>query len=247
MSAIEHGRTGLSVERLQRIAELLDVPPSRLFMGESVATQAPRGPARQGGHDWRSFDDLELDPILEAASRLFVRRGFHATGMREVAAEAGLSVAGVYHHYPSKERILITLLDVAMDEIGWRIAAARDEGDTPELGFARMVEALALFHAVCGDLAFLGASEMRGITGDEHDRVVARRKDVQYALDDQARTCLQSGAFRHDDPHTATRAIATMCTSLPAWFRPDGPLTAQQVARQYAGFALALMGSRSTQ
>ena len=59
-----------------------------------------------------------------------------------------------------------------------------------------MVEALALFHAVRGDLAFLEASEMRALTGDERERVVGLRNDVQYALDEQARLCLEAGGFR---------------------------------------------------
>ena len=246
MSAVENGRTPVTVDRLQRIAELLEVPASRLLRAESIP--APATPSQEtggtSGADWRSFEGLELDPVLAAAARVFVRRGFHAASMREVAAEAGLSVAGVYHHYPSKEQILVNLLDVTMAELGWRITAARAEGKAPGESFALMVEALALFHAVRGDLAFLGASEMRGITGSERERVVALRNDVQYALDDQARACLDAGVFHNDDPHTTTRAIATMCTALPGWFHPEGPLSPQQVARQYAGYALAMMGVR---
>lgn len=243
LSAVEHGRTPLTVERLQRLATLLDVPAARLLAGEETTT--PPGPAEaaSGDRDWRDFSGIETDPVLEAATRVFVRRGFHAAGMREVAAEAGLSVAGVYHHYRSKQQILTALLDVTMAEIRWRVEAARLEGRTSVESFALMVEALALFHAVRGDLAFLGASEMRGLEGTELERVVALRNDVQYALDEQARVCLASGDFTVADPHTAGRAIATMCTSLPGWFRLDGPLTAQQVASQYAGYALALMGS----
>jgi AcrR family transcriptional regulator len=240
LSAVENGHTPLTVDRLRQIADLLDVPAARLLSGD-VPAASPAASVSAG--DWRSFDGIAIDSVLEAATRVFVRRGFHASGMREVAAEAGLSVAGVYHHYPSKEQILVALLDVTMAEIGWRLEAARAEGQTPVESFALMVEALALFHAVRGDLAFLGASEMRGITGTDRERVVGLRNDVQYALDRQAEVCLAEGTFHVDDLHTACRAIATMCTSLPAWFGLDGPLTAEQVAQRYASYALALMGA----
>lgn len=241
LSAVEHGRTPLTVERLQQLATLLGVPAARLLAGEE--TTATSGPAEttSGDQDWRDFSGIETDPVLEAATRVFVRRGFHAAGMREVAAEAGLSVAGVYHHYCSKQQILAALLGVTMAEIRWRVEAARLEGRTPVESFALMVEALALFHAVRGDLAFLGASEMRGLEGAERERLVAQRNDLQYALDEQAQVCLSAGDFTVADPHTASRAIATMCTSLPSWFHLGGPLTPQQVASQYAGYALALM------
>lgn len=241
LSALETGRTPLTVERLQRIATLLGIPAERLLRGETgLSATDPPAP-----RDWRAFDAISTTPLLEAATRTFVLKGFHAASMREVAAEAGLSVAGVYHHYPSKEHLLEAILNVTMSEIQWRIEAARDDGETPVESYALMVEALALFHAVRGDLAFLGASEMRGLTGEAHDRVVAMRNRVQYTMDDQAARCLEVGLFTCQDPRTVGRAVSTMCTSLPSWFRADGPISPEQIARQYAVMALTLMGAAS--
>lgn len=232
LSAVERGQTPLTVERLQQIADALHVPASRLLR-DDVRSPSPFGP--EDGRDWRRYDDADLRPVLAAAARLFVRKGFHATSMREVAAEAGLSVAGIYHHYPSKQKILMALMDLTMAEIRWRLLAARDEGPTPTEGFGLMVESLALFHAVRADLAFLGASEMRGLSGADLVRVRGLRNEIQHLLDEQATL-----AFPGADVRVACRAIATMCTSLPSWFRVDGPLTPQQAAREYAEFALRI-------
>lgn len=240
MSAVENDRTPLTVQRLQRIAELLGVPADRLVRGEPTRSGAPAGAVRSAveAGDWRRYDDLALGSVLEAATRLFVRQGFHATSMREVAAAAGTSVAGIYHYYPAKEQILVALMDMTMSEIRWRLLAAREEGADARESLELMVESLALFHAVRGDLAFLGASEMRGISGDELERVTALRDEVQYLLDEQAALAFPGAEIR-----TPCRAIATMCTSLPAWFRTDGPLTAQQVAKEYAVLAMAMLGA----
>ena len=51
--------------------------------------------------------------------------------------------------------------------------------------------------------------------------------------------------FRADYPHAAARAVVTMCTALPSWWRPDGPLTPEQVAEQYVDVALDMMRSRA--
>ncbi|MDT0200459.1 TetR family transcriptional regulator [Nocardioides sp. AE5] len=240
LSAVENGRTPLSVPRLQRIAELLEVTPGQLLRAELPVAPAPVDPAPS---DWRSFANLDLGPLLEAATRLFVRQGFHSTSIREIAAEVGLSVAGVYHHYPSKERIMARLMDTTMAEIRWRLIAARDDGETAAERFALMVESLALFHVVRGDLAFLGASEMRGLTGKNLARSTHQRAEVQHMLDEQAELAIADGDFTTPEPRTAARAIATMCTSLPSWFRTDGPITPGQVARSYATYAVAMMRS----
>ncbi|MDA0636159.1 TetR family transcriptional regulator [Nonomuraea sp. MCN248] len=261
MSAIETGRTPLTVDRLIEVAQVLEVPPTRLLTDAGTPAPAPApapasasaptlagvpAPASAtvagaGGGDWRLFGALELGPVLAAALRIFVARGYHAATMREVAAEAGLSVAGVYHHHASKQDMLVRLLDLTMADIRWRLLAARD-AEEGELGrFARMVEALALFHALRGDLAFLGASEMRSLAPEERVRIAALRDEVQHLLDEQAERAVAADGGKPVDVRTATRAVATMCTALPSWFRPGGPLSARQVARRYADYALALL------
>jgi AcrR family transcriptional regulator len=246
LSALERGLTPITVDRLERAAALLGTTASAL-LSAPVALAVPTPDrvaisAHSVPRHWRNFDDIAMDPILEAAIRHFVRHGFHATTMREIAAEAGLSVAGVYHHHPSKEHILVAILDITIDEITWRLQAAKVEGRDPVESFAHMVESLALFHAVRGDIAFIGASEMRALSSVERVRITAMRDDVQHALDRQAQHCVDAGHFYVDDLHTATRAIATMCTSLPSWFRLDGQLTPGAVAASYSAFALSMLG-----
>lgn len=51
------------------------------------------------------------EAILEAARLLFLRQGYHATGMREIAHDAGISLGAVYNHFISKEEILQEILD----------------------------------------------------------------------------------------------------------------------------------------
>lgn len=240
LSGIERGTTQVTVDRLERLSALLQTTGAALLNGE-VPVSVIRTPT-SAGPDWRRFAEIATNPILDAAVRLFVRQGFHATTMREVASEARLSVAGVYHHYPSKERLLVAILEITMNEIGWRIETARSEGGDAADSFALMVEALALFHAVRGDLAFIGASEMRSFSPEERARMTARRDDVQHALDEQARLGVEAGVFRVEDLPTATRAIATMCTSLPSWFRLGGRMAAEDVARQYARYSLTILG-----
>ena len=49
--------------------------------------------------------------VLDAALRLFSRRGYRATTVRDIADEAKVSTGNVYHHFPDKETIFRTLLD----------------------------------------------------------------------------------------------------------------------------------------
>ncbi|MDT9682846.1 TetR/AcrR family transcriptional regulator [Streptomyces sp. TRM76323] len=48
--------------------------------------------------------------ILDSATELFSRSGFNAVSLRDIAAHAGLTHAGLLHHFPGKEAVLIEVL-----------------------------------------------------------------------------------------------------------------------------------------
>lgn len=49
--------------------------------------------------------------ILDSATELFSRSGFHAVSLRDIAAHAGLTHAGLLHHFPGKESLLLQVLE----------------------------------------------------------------------------------------------------------------------------------------
>src|SRR5436853_3681360 len=50
------------------------------------------------------------EKILRAAERLFSTKGFHGTGLRDVADDAGVSVGNIYNHFATKEELFDSLL-----------------------------------------------------------------------------------------------------------------------------------------
>lgn len=49
--------------------------------------------------------------LLEAAARVYARRGFNGATLEEVAAEAGYTKGAVYGHFGSKENLLLALME----------------------------------------------------------------------------------------------------------------------------------------
>jgi AcrR family transcriptional regulator len=59
---------------------------------------------------------------LSAAEALFASRGFHGTSLRDVAAEAGMPLAGVVYHFPKKEALYGAVLEEIASELMSRLA-----------------------------------------------------------------------------------------------------------------------------
>lgn len=67
----------------------------------------------------RSVEDVEPGlacRIREAAAALFAEAGFHETGMRDIAEEAGASIGALYHYFPSKEDVFMAVLRHEYDQ-----------------------------------------------------------------------------------------------------------------------------------
>lgn len=256
VSAVENGKTGISVARLQQYAQALGVTAPQLLSGGAgiAAPGSDRAAAQPGSpqRDWRTFPPLVLDTVLRAAVDAFVDTGYHGSTMRDVAARAAMSVPGIYHHYPDKQALLVAILDATMAELHWRVAAACTGASTGIEQVRRIVEALALFHTHRQKLAFIGASEMRSLNPANRRRITESRNKVQHMLDAAIdRAAAEAGVSAAAgvatvlgdaaDRRIAARAIATMCTSLPQWFNAAGPATPEQTARAYGEFAVSLL------
>ncbi|WP_245553683.1 TetR family transcriptional regulator [Demetria terragena] len=233
ITAIEHGRTSITLERLTALASALETPATDLLGIQQASGSVPV-------QHWRDFAPLDLDPALSGAARAFVSTGYHGATMRSIALTAGVSPAGIYHHYASKHDLLRELMIRGVTDLLWRVESAFDEGAGEARRLEAVVESLALWHARRGDIAVIGASEMRSLDAIAHREVVLVRRRVQHLLDEA--TLQAAPTLDRREALDTARAIATMCTSIPRWFKPEGDMSPEDVARQHARFALRLAG-----
>ncbi|MFI6833633.1 TetR/AcrR family transcriptional regulator [Kribbella sp. NPDC050241] len=71
--------------------------------------------------------------ILAAARICFVREGFHATSMRDVQRQAGLSAGAVYRYYPKKEDLVIAIAQDNLSVVAGTIDAVMHQAPLPPL------------------------------------------------------------------------------------------------------------------
>lgn len=100
-------------------------------------------------------------------------------------------------------------------------------------------------------MAQLGSPECRrlltSIEEPARTRVARRRSSLQHLLDGGILRAVANEHAECPHPLETSRAIATMCTSLPQWFDVDGAMPAEAVAHEYANLALRMIGADPTQ
>lgn len=105
------------------------------------------------------------EAILEASRSLFLRQGYHATGMREIAHESGISLGAVYNHFQSKEEIFAAILAERNVYRAIVEGLSRARGDTAaELLASGFVEVMAMLKGKSDFpvLLFIDFLEFRG-------------------------------------------------------------------------------------
>ncbi len=191
---------------------------------------------------WRSYGPLALHPILAHAMEAFNEQGYHGTSVRNIAGRVGVTVPALYYHYENKQALLATLLETSIKDVLDRCRAAAEEaGADPLARFCGMVESIVLYMAHRRSLAFLD-TEIRSLEPQNRARYVALRDYLQHMLLDTVEAGRAEGVFTTPIPADAVRAVLVMCQGVANWFRPDGPLTAEEVAERHVLLSLGTVG-----
>jgi len=70
--------------------------------------------------------------LIAAARKLFTERGYHSVGIREFAAEAGLTRGALYHHFGDKESLFLAVYDAIQRDMMNKAARRHREPTRPD-------------------------------------------------------------------------------------------------------------------
>jgi AcrR family transcriptional regulator len=183
--------------------------------------------------------------ILEAAAQLFLENGFEATSVNAIARAANVSVPALYWHFESKTDICFSFLEVSMGAFADAVLGEPDEG-APDERLRQFVGnyVRAQLADRAGSTAFeklYTFGQLSTVLDDEHrERLVAVERRVIERLRSILRDGKAAGVFAVEDVKLAAFAIASACEYAFQWYRPEGPLSVNQVAERYARMMEAL-------
>ena len=171
--------------------------------------------------------------ILRAASEEFRERGFHATGMRDIARRLGMTVGNLYYYFRNKEALLAFCQRQALERL---LSLARWVREL-ELGAHQRLYLLVVGHVVClnegtpGSLAHL---EVEELGADWRAVVVAERDAYEAQVRQLIEEGVAEGSFAPTDVRVAAWAVLGAVNWTVKWFRTDGAQDARAIGRQFA-------------
>jgi len=169
--------------------------------------------------------------LLDAAVRVFARKGFHASRVGDIAEEAGVAHGLLYHYFKSKDEVL-----QAVFQENWRLLVARiesvEETDEPAADQLRHISAIVL-------RTWLHLPDVVRVVVQEFGRspeLAERIGELTLPIDALQRVIargIESGEFRRDiDPtFAATVVYGSIDELLTGWVLGRLPAGEEDVAK----------------
>lgn len=181
---------------------------------------------------------MTRDDILDAAAQVFSQKGYHAASMQDIARAVNLRKGSLYHHVSSKQEILVDLLDRALDLLIERVSLVLAQPIAPEEKLRQAMRVYLEIFAEHADLSAVLLLEHRSLEPELHSRHIPRRDRFEGMWRDLIREGKESGSFSCASPSLAARALLGVMNWTITWYRPDGKLTASEIADQFADLFL---------
>lgn len=149
------------------------------------------------------------DTILSVAKNLFVKQGYTATSMREVAEAAGIGKATIYHHFPDKQAILMTLVEGIIARMRGSLGKIEAETGPRERFEVAAIESMRfLFDAA--DLMQIARREVPGAREQLVGNFVVFFSEYHKLLKEALVKGMKMKLFRPLDPDDAALVFMTM-------------------------------------
>jgi TetR/AcrR family transcriptional regulator, cholesterol catabolism regulator len=184
------------------------------------------------------------EKLIEAATELMAEDGFHATSVQSIVDAAGATKGAFYHHFESKDDVLIAIFERFNERRVETLREIIDEG-SPSAAFAKIVEELTAAQDSYG-------REIRILSRDGHYLRKIASATVRTAQEEVERLIVRAidrgikeGEF---EPVQSAQFVAFgvfgMTTWLHQWYAPGGPMRAREIGRMYGSLLLDGMRAR---
>lgn len=178
---------------------------------------------------------------MEAAAEAFAAKGFHATTTRDIASRAGLSPAGVYVHFSSKEELLYQLSRAGHETARDMLVTAARGADGPTAALRAIMGSFARWHAEHFRVARIVQYEFQNLTPEHRESVLRLRKEIDAVVRQVVTEGVECGDFEVDDIPDTTLALLSMAVDVARWYDPEIKRSPEAIGTAYANLGLRLV------
>lgn len=168
--------------------------------------------------------------IVAAAAQLFEQKGYHDTGMDDIAEAVGLRKPTLYHYVRSKAEIIVWIHDDVMGRLLEKLETNVAEGIEPREGLRQVVaDILEIMDTKPGYLRVF-FEHHREIPEPLRTKATRSRDRYQWLVESLIQDGIRRGTFRKVPVRVATLALFGITNWSYQWYHPGGDLSYLEIA-----------------
>jgi AcrR family transcriptional regulator len=186
--------------------------------------------------------DRQLSKILEHATEVFCEKGYAAASMRDLSRATGMSLAGMYHYFGSKERLLYLIQKHTFSTI---LSSLRDrplQSRDPEQGIRAFIDN-HLEYFLEHQQAMKVLSHEDEVLDGEYGREIARIKREYYQTCRELLDRYKKEKGLEFDSRTAVLSLFGMMNWIYTWYNPRLDGKADRLAEDMSNIFFKGVGS----
>lgn len=192
-----------------------------------------------------TYDD-RLNHILQAATGLFAREGYQRASMREVAKVSGTSLAGLYHYFDSKEKMLFLIQFRSFNSLLSNLREKLHGIEDPLEQLRTLIKSHITFFACNMEALKVCSHELESLTGSTYEELRSIRHEYYLLARDIVARVADLRAHKNGfDVHHATMFLFGTLNWLYRWYDPkkgrSPNVLANQITDQFLGGVLGQM------
>lgn len=186
------------------------------------------------------------DEIIRVAAQLFERKGYHSTGMDDIAEAVGLRKPTLYHYVKNKAEILVGIHHAVMDAGLGRLEGYVADGVEPREALRRVVsDILEIMDTRPGYLRVF-FEHHREIPEPLRTEAIRSRDRYLWLVESLIQDGIRRGTFRKIRVRSAALALFGITNWTYQWYKPGGELDYHTVADELLDIYLQGLEPRDT-
>lgn len=181
---------------------------------------------------------MSREAILESAAQVIRQKGFHAASMSDIADAVNLQKASLYHHFSSKQDILVELLDRALELVIARmnevLALQVPADEKLRLAMREYLKTLS----EQGDLVSVMLLEHRSLEPEYRARHIPLRDRFENMWRELIQEGVDNGVFAVTDIPMTARGVMGVMNWTITWYRASGTMSIEEIADCFANLFL---------
>lgn len=183
--------------------------------------------------------------LIASAIKLFAERSYENTRVEEISAAAGVTKGGFYHHYASKEDLLLNIQESAVDEVIEVSEAILARELTPSETLRELIRLQMRIILERREALLASVSERKSLEPKKWALLRKKRDRIEQIIVDTITLGQERGAFvKSHDARLQAYGILGMCYWSNVWYRANRGWDVNTIAEEFANLAISGLDGR---